>query len=432
MIRRPDQSNQPGQSSQPEHTPSQLPDAAYRRQVAGSMPERMGWTITIRPRTIWLALGAVVLFICLALIVLKAFYVIAVLSIAIIFAEGIRPLVNWLHARRVPRPLAVLLIYLGLAILLAFLAWLLLNPLLSQLSDFTTSLPATLTKFQTFVKNLQQRLGGNSLIGQLGGNVSTLVGGLLTSLAPTLLRIPLLIGTFLVGVVVVIVMAFFWLTGIDALWPFCLSLLPEPVRPEAEDILHETGSKLGEYLRGVALNMFVIGLLSGVADWILGASYPLLLGILAGLTEVIPYFGPWISGAVAAAATLIVVGPLHALWIVLAYIVIQQIEGHTLIPVVMMRAVKLNPLVVVIAALLGTEALGLLGGVLAVPAAAVAETLVVRVVAPVVRMTAARTAQEMSGARDAPEAQEAAQGESGDHGAQADHERAREREKGDE
>ncbi len=120
-------------------------------------------------------------------------------------------------------------------------------------------------------------------------------------------------------------------------------------------------------------------------DWLLGIPYAVLLAIVAGMTEIIPYFGPWISGGIAAIVALIAVSPIAALEVVAAYIIIQEVEGHVLIPFVMMRSVKLNPLAVVVAVLLGSELLGIIGGILAVPAAAVIEVVFMGAVVPMVR-----------------------------------------------
>ena len=176
----------------------------------------------------------------------------------------------------------------------------------------------------------------------------------------------------------------------QGLKPLVLSLFPEESRPAVADLLGDMGYRLSGYVRGVAINMVVVGALSGAVDWLLGIPYAVLLGIVAGMTEIIPYFGPWISGGVAAIVALVAVSPIAALEVVVAYVLIQEVEGHVLIPFVMMRSVKLNPLTVVIAVLLGTELLGIIGGILAVPAAAVIEVVFMRAVVPAVRRRVAR------------------------------------------
>jgi len=115
-----------------------------------------------------------------------------------------------------------------------------------------------------------------------------------------------------------------------------------------------------------------------------------LLGVVAGLTETLPFIGPWIGGAPAVLLALLSNGWLKAVEVVILYNIIQQIEGNTLVPWVMNRTVHLNPLTVVIAILIGAALLGLLGAVLGVPVAVILQVLTVRVLAPAARRASAR------------------------------------------
>jgi predicted PurR-regulated permease PerM len=357
---------------------------------SSNLADQRRLVVAITPRTVWLAVGLLALLAAVAVVLMKALFVFILIFIAIILAEGIRPAVEWQARHHVPRPLAVLLIYLGVAVVAAILVYILISPLLSQLTTLNRELPRYVQQVQSFFTRARQVISSSPELSRALDSLQASQGSLIGTLASLLLQIPYMIGTILFSSVVVAVMAFFWLTGIEHLKPFVVSLFPEERRAAALSVLAEMGEHIGGYVRGVVINMWVIGILSGVADWLLGIPYPVLLGILAGLTELIPYFGPWISGGVAALVALITLGPLAALEVVGVYVIIQEIEGHTLIPVVMMREVNLNPLTVVIAVLLGAELLGVIGGILAVPAAAVVKVLIVRVAAPAARHASAR------------------------------------------
>lgn len=359
-------------------------------------PISRGWVVTITPRSIWLAAGIIALLIAIGIVLLKAMYVLILFFIAIIIAEGIRPVVDWLQGRRVPRSLSVLLTYLGILIVFAGLAYLLVQPVVAQLTRLSSQLPQYVARIQDFLSRFQQLVGNNPQIGQALNQA----GGFVQAIASLLLQIPLLIGSILFSIVIVATIAFFWLTGIEQFRPFVVGLFPQHLQPEVASIIGELGNRIGGYLRGVVFNSFVISILSGGTLFILHVPYPVLLGILAGLTELIPYFGPWISGGVAALVALISVGPLTAALVVVAYIIIQQVEGNVLVPLVMMRAVELNPLTVVIAVLLGTELLGIIGGILAVPAAVVVQVLVARALAPAARQASQRRTNTTEGPAD--------------------------------
>lgn len=349
--------------------------------------------MAITPRTLWLAAALVAGLASIAIVLSKAIGVVILLFIAIIVAEGIRPLVAGLHKLRVPRALGVLLVYLAGGGVLAALVWLLLRPLLSQLATFISDLPQYLAATQRQLTQAQQLVGKNPQAGQLVNQLGAQIGGIVGAMAQFLLRLPLTIVDLLFNSILVLLMAFFWLTTIDDLKPFVVGLFPPRAQATAASVLHEMGRKIGGYLRGVVVNMAVIGMLSGLGDWVLGVPYPLLLGILAGLTEIIPFIGPFLGGAVAALLALVAVGPVKALEVVVLYVLIQQIEGNALVPLVMNRVVELNPLTVVVAVLLGGALLGLIGGVVGVPAAVAIQVLVVRVLAPAARRASARIAE---------------------------------------
>jgi predicted PurR-regulated permease PerM len=366
-------------------------DAARNDQpVRPSVPARApGLSMTITPRTIWLAAAVVALLFCAFVLLTRAAGVLFLFFAAVIIAEGIRPLVARLRRAGLPRALAVGLVYLAFFLLLALLAWLLIQPLLAQATAFISALPTYITQAQDLIGRIQRFVGDNPQLAQGVQLLEQQIGSFLQQWVPFILRLPLTLGDLVFTVVVVLAMAFFWLTAIDGLRPFLLDLLPPRAAPSAEAVLDEISVKLGGYLRGVVTNMLVIGILTGLGLWILGVPYPALLGILAGLTEVIPFLGPWISGSVAILVALVVVGPLKAVEVVALFFIIQNVEGNTLVPLVMQRSVDLNPLVVIVGVLLGGAIFGLAGSILSVPLAAVIQVLIVRVLAPALRRASA-------------------------------------------
>jgi predicted PurR-regulated permease PerM len=146
--------------------------------------------------------------------------------------------------------------------------------------------------------------------------------------------------------------------------------------------------------------MLLIGALTGLGLGLLGVPHALLLGIVAGLLELIPYLGPWISGAVSVLVALVAVDPFKALQVIILFIIIQEIEGNLVQPLVMSWAVHIDPLLVLIAIVVGAEALGLVGAVIAVPVAGMAQVVTQRLIAPAIRR--ATTAEEPSLAGASP------------------------------
>jgi predicted PurR-regulated permease PerM len=343
---------------------------------------RQGWPITLTARGLWKAVSIVGGTVLLLLVISKAFDALLLLFVAIILAEGIRPLMNGLKRLHVPRPLAIICIYVAVLSAAVGLVWLLARPLVDQVVAFTNNLPTYAQQLRDLANQAEQ--AANSTPG-LSGAVSAVeakVAQELSNFLPTLLTIPFSAVNVLFSVLVVLTMTFFWLTSLDALRPFMLGLLPIDEQDRADALLDDLSRTLGGYLRGVVVNMLVIGGLTGLGLFVLGVPYALLLGIVAGLTEVIPILGPWISGAVAVLVALATGGLDKALEVFVLFQVVQQLEGNTVVPLVMSRAVKINPLAVVLAVLIGGALYGIPGAVLGVPAAGVVQIVIRRVLAP--------------------------------------------------
>jgi predicted PurR-regulated permease PerM len=354
-------------------------------------PSAQGWSVTITPRTLWLAVGILALAAVVGIVALKGSHILILLFSAIVIAEGLRPIMNALHTRwHLPQPAAVLLTYVVILTVLCLITWLLIRALVSQISAFSTALPRLNNQVAHVLRDLERWLGGGPQVASVLRSVESQGGAVVQGALPALEKLPQTIGGLIFGAVVVAVMAFFWLTGIAALRPFVLSLLPAHDQPLVNDVLTDISRRLGGYLRGVVINMLVIGVLSTLGDWLLGAPFPILLGVVAGLTQVIPYFGPWISGAVVVIVVLPLAGPLKVVEVIGFYAILQTIVGNTLTPIIMMDTVDINPLLAIVAVLLGSALLGIPGAVLGVPAVAIVDVIVVRVLAPIARRASAR------------------------------------------
>jgi predicted PurR-regulated permease PerM len=369
-----------------------------RRGVASSQ-HTVHSVVLLRPRTIWLITAMLAGLAVGWVVVGHSLDVWALLFIGIVLAEGLRPLVYGLCARRLPRPLAVLLLYGLVLAVLGLLGWILVTPLVVQVAAFVAALPHFVAQAQHLLGEAQRFLGRTPQAAAMLNALSGQVGGLAQQIPLLLVTVSLTLVGALFKFIEVLLIAFFWLTATDGLKPFVVGLLPAAAQDPAHAVLAELSHNLGGYVRGVVINMVVIGLLSGAGLAGLGVPYPVLLGVIAGLMEVLPIVGPWISGSVAVLVALATQGLLKGVEVAALFAVIQTIEGNTLVPYVMYRTTALNPLTVLLAVLAGGTLLGLVGAVLAVPVAVVLEVLVLRVLAP-----AARHASQRASAPPSPPA----------------------------
>jgi predicted PurR-regulated permease PerM len=340
---------------------------------------------------VWVGVGVALGLGLLLLFLAQIINVLLVLFVAIVLAEGIRPLVQWLERARVPRSLAVLLIYfVGLA-LVGGLLWIITRPLLLQLANLLDNLPHYTQQLQNLWRQVQEVIDRNPELARLLQSLGQQGGGTAGQLVSYLVRVPLSVGSGIFNGIFVLTTTFFWLTNTDQLKPFVVGLFPPSLQPTVSDIISETGTRMGGYLRGVLVDMVFIGVVTGLALWLLGVPYALLLGLFAGLTEALPYIGPFLGGTAAALVALGADGPVKGIIVAALYFLgIQQFEGSVLVPIVMNRTVKLNPLVILLAVLIGGTVLGVIGAVLAVPGAIIVDELVTRVLAPAARHVSAR------------------------------------------
>ena len=147
-----------------------------------------------------------------------------------------------------------------------------------------------------------------------------------------------------------------------------------PPHPGSKPLLERMEQALASYVKGQLLLSFIIGASSGLGLWILGLAgalphggrYALLFGAWAGVTELIPYVGPWL-GALPPVLYALVTHPISALWVAILYLAIQQLEGHLVVPNVMGRSLRLHPLLVIFGLLAGGEIYGFPGILVSLP-----------------------------------------------------------------
>ena len=180
------------------------------------------------------------------------------------------------------------------------------------------------------------------------------------------------IGKLLFSLIVLIVVSVYMLLDFPRFARAIDRRFPPP--PDSEPLLVRMEHSLVSYVKGQALVSLIIGTSAGVGIWVLGAigalpggeKYALIFGAWVAITELIPYLGPWL-GAIPPFIYAFVVHPLSAVWVLLLFLVIHQVEGHVVVPNVMGSALRLHPLLVIFGLLAGGEIYGLPGALVALP-----------------------------------------------------------------
>ncbi len=364
-----------------------MPDTAAPDEPAGIAVSPV---VVERPvlavRTLVVAALIVIATLGLAVLLSRVFDLLLILLVAIVFAEGMRPIVNRLAERRLPRPLAIATVYVGFIAVLAALVTLLVQPIVDEATTLAHNFPSYQASIESTVASWQHALN-------LGGSGSPNIGNTLAGGLDTAKNVLLTIGGYIVGVIVnlvlVLVIGFLWLVTSDRLKRFVVDLLPPRHQALAGDVFREMGQRMGGFLRATAINMVVVGVLTGVACTALGLPSPVLLGIFAGLTAAIPLVGPFL-GMVPPVLLALTLGPGRTVLVLVVLLIVQLADANFVVPQVMNRVVSLPALAVVVSLLIGGALEGLLGALLAVPVASALQVVLLRVIVPYVHTTQGR------------------------------------------
>jgi predicted PurR-regulated permease PerM len=326
----------------------------------------------------------VLVFIALSFVLLYRFYqVIFILFISIVIGTVIRPVVAWLHRRGLPRMAGVISIYLVLlALLISFI--LLLFPLV--LEQGTTIAAAVPGYYQSL--RIWTNLIPNQIIERLGEFLPATLPGLepnqqtgqqmLASAGQALGYVGLAAKAIFIAIAILL-LAFHWtLDGPRSIQSF-VQLIPKAQREGIRELISAMETKVGFYIIGQGVLCLFIGVLALVAYLLIGLPNALLLALVAGVLEAVPMIGPLI-GAIPAAVIALSIAPSKLVWVILATIVIQQLENTLLVPRVMRKAVGVNPFVSLLAIFAFSSLFGIAGALMAIPLAAMIQLLLDRFV----------------------------------------------------
>lgn len=187
------------------------------------------------------------------------------------------------------------------------------------------------------------------------------------------------IGSRVVDVLLILVLApifaFYFLIDLPRLRQISLDLLPSPMDRDIVYMARHIGSAVGGFFRGQLFVALVVGIMSSIGLWLIGLDLWLVVGMIAGLFNMIPLIGPWIGGIPGLAIALTTGTPVQAALVVVVMVVVQQLDNHIISPYVMHRTVHLHPVAVMVALLLGGTLAGFFGLLIAVPATATAKII---------------------------------------------------------
>lgn len=293
--------------------------------------------------------------------------ILALIFASLFLAALMHPAAESLARKRIPKGVTVITLYLllfGLAVLTLSLLFPVFIQQSSHLIDSFGQSWSTLSGGWHWLQDLSGRYGlGDNLqsgLQSLQVELAGLAGGLVGRLGDIIAGV--------VGLVVVLVMAYYMVVQEKDARRALHNFVPEEYQEIVASILKRVEEKIGHWLLGQISLCLIIGVMYYVGLLIVGSKGALVFAVWGGFTEFIPYLGP-ILGAIPPVVLALTESPVKALLTLLVLVIIQQSEGHIIVPKVMQKAVGLNPLVSIAALLIGAKLFGLVGALMAIPVA---------------------------------------------------------------
>lgn len=290
--------------------------------------------------------------------------------IGIVIAWLLDPIVTWLSKKKVNRTIGSSFVFL-IFIAVLYLFFRLLVPMLyTQINEFVGILPSLFNKFSSFIGNAFDRLavGGidlSTIESSIYSGVEKFAVNLTTELPTTILNFTTglvsSVGTFLLGLVV----GFYLLIDFDGV-KHVLDFFPKKWHYSIKKVCNELNTTFKAFVQGTLFIALVVSVLSWILFKIVGLPSPMLFGVIAGITNIIPYVGPWIGGALAAIVGF-TVSPLVGVLTIVVVLLIQQVDNIVLHPIIMSKTVHLHPVTIMITLLIFGYFWGIIGMILSTP-----------------------------------------------------------------
>ena len=315
----------------------------------------------------WVSLWRVLFVVAFAVALYLIKDVLLVLFMALVISSALDAPISYLESKKIPRILATIFVFLTALSVLTLLLY--------------TIVPVAIFEMKNLFEKLEELeipAIGAFITPKLTEELKTNLGNFTNLLfSGGVSFIEVIAGVFggIAFVGAVFILSFYLAASREGVERFLRAVLPADAEDIAVKVYLSAKQKLGLWLKGQLILSFTIGILAFLGLWILGVKYSLILGILAAVLEMVPFVGPIFTGA-----TAFLLGVSESLtlgiMVIVLFVIIQQIENHLLIPLVMRKTVGLHPVVAVIALLAGAQIAGFVGIILAVPTAVVIQEII--------------------------------------------------------
>lgn len=315
--------------------------------------------------------------------ILKEFIiVISPIFIGFLVAWLFEPLVKKLQAKKVPRLLGCILSYLLILGVIFLIAYMFIPSLITQIKDFVAAAPEIFKELTKFVTNIIEKFDTNHLINikdvkkEITSIISNFGMGLVSNLPEYALSIGKTIINGGLNFVLGLMIGFYLLFDFDKVNENIDKMLPKTWKENFRELTKRINTSLRSYVQGVLLVMFLVFLTQSIGLTLAGMEAPLLFALFCAVTDIIPYFGPYIGG-IPAVIVGFTISPITGICVLISILVVQLLENNFYQPLIMGHTMQLHPVTIMLGLLIFEHFFGILGMVIATPVIACIKVLLI-------------------------------------------------------
>ncbi len=307
--------------------------------------------------------------------------IVSPLFIGIVVAWLLEPLVKFLKNHKVNRTLATSLVYIALILLIVLIISSLIPLLSEQINEIVKSIPSISSQIQNWINDVFSKIGNidgidiSSLKSELFVKLEEIGSNLTSSLPHITVTFVSSVFSGLGSLVIGFIIGFYLLMSFDNINDAISSLIPEKNRDDFRGLANEVNTSLRKYVQGTLICASFVFLLSTIGFAIAGLKAPVLFGLFCGVTNIIPYIGPYLGGAPAVLVGFSQ-GPIVGIISLISIVIAQFLESNILNPIVMSKTMKLHPVTIIIGLLVFGHFWGMIGMLLATPTIAVLKSII--------------------------------------------------------
>ncbi len=305
--------------------------------------------------------------------VIKEFLiVISPVFIGLIIAWLFDPVVDFFESKKLPRVVGCIIVYLIIIGVLSLLIFLMIPSFIEQVKDFATTIPSLLNDLKHFVSNTLKSFSNGTDMDvtpvkqQIFSSLESIGTGLTTNLPNKIVSLGKSIFSGGMFVVLGLMIGFYMLYDFDRLHRAILEFVPKRYYEDTVDLLSRINHSLREYVMGVLIVMTLVFVSQSICLTLAGLEAPLIFALFCAVTDIIPYFGPYI-GAIPAVLVGFTISPFTGICTIIAIVIVQLLENNFYQPLIMGHAMKLHPVTIMLGLLIFEHFFGILGMIVATP-----------------------------------------------------------------